>query len=149
MFVGAAALVLGIVGAAVVLTTRSAAISVGVASSPGATTSAVAVEPVTSASQAPQVSPATSTLASSVTPSKTITLRLKSQPEGVEVWDGSKKLGMTGEDLELPRGDAKVTLTLKKAGYQSTPYTFTPSDNLIDAVILKVAAKAPSEFGTL
>lgn len=63
------------------------------------------------------------------------------------MWEGTKKLGLTGEDLEFPRGDAEIKLTLKKAGYQPMPYPFTPNDNVIDAVILKVAAKAPAEYG--
>ena len=73
---------------------------------------------------------------------KTITLTVQSVPERVDVFRDDEKLGTVPDDvIELPRGDAEVTLRLEAEGYKPSTITVTPSQN---AVVSAKLAKKPA-----
>jgi hypothetical protein len=65
-----------------------------------------------------------------------VKLKIRTQPPDAEVWMGNEKLGTADDDLKLERGDAKVTLTIKKPGYLPKELVVTPSSDVAEAVVL-------------
>jgi serine/threonine-protein kinase len=58
----------------------------------------------------------------------------------VEIWQGTTKLGTSAAPLKLKRGDDKVKLTVKAAGFAPQDVEVTPSESQKVAVTLKKAA---------
>ncbi|MBK8943434.1 MAG: serine/threonine protein kinase [Polyangiaceae bacterium] len=145
---GGAFAVVGVVVAA--LAARQDAPS---ASSPAAAAStevsAAPTEPTAPAPAGPTVTPtvAEATSAQPIAPSKEVKLVIKTLPEGAEVWRGKDKLGNAGDPLTLPRGAEKIELLLKKNGYLPHKLTVTPSDDVLEAITLKVAPRTRPEHG--
>ena len=110
---------------------------------PSATTEASVVPtiaPVTTASAAP-----TTTAPPAL--SDKIELRIQATPEGMEVFLGERKLGTAPGPIDLPRGDAPLTLTFAAKGYQSKNLPITPSQNVLIPMTLDkstTVAKPPS-----
>lgn len=98
------------------------------------------IAPVTTASAAPS---ATATPAIS----DKIELRIQATPEGMDVFLGERKLGTAPGPIELPRGEAPLTLTFAAKGYQSKNLPITPSQNVLIPMTLdksSTVAKPPS-----
>ena len=110
---------------------------------PSATTEASVVPtiaPVTTASAAPTTTAPTAL-------SDKIELRIQATPEGMEVFLGERKLGTAPGPIDLPRGDAPLTLTFAAKGYQSKNLPITPSQNVLIPMTLDkstTVAKPPS-----
>ena len=98
--------------------------------------------PTRAESAAPTIEPAPSAStresAAPVSPG-VVRLRLKTSPPDAEVFMGNVKLGLATSELEIPRGDATITLTVKRAGYATATVEVTPRHDVADAVILKPA----------
>jgi serine/threonine-protein kinase len=91
---------------------------------------------------APSVAPAVSASAST---SAEVELTIETNVSGeVDVWLGTEKLGSAPGIVKLPRGDAKLTLTLKAAGYAPVEIGVTPSaSRVVSASLVRLPAAAP------
>jgi serine/threonine-protein kinase len=138
---GGRTLVYGAVGGAVLL----ASIGVGlgmrqkeppppvVAALPVATSAPKPVEtapPTVTPSAAPEVAPAE------------VELRVESTPRLVEVYLGATKLGTSAEPVKLKRGEGKVKLTFKAAGYAAQDVEVSASASGVATVTLVKSAPA-------
>jgi serine/threonine-protein kinase len=62
-------------------------------------------------------------------PPKRITVHVKSDPAGAEVWLLDDRKGVTPLDFELPRGGDKIELTLRHEGYEQGNAAFFPVED--------------------
>ncbi len=107
-----------------------------------ATATATATGPIVSPSGEPS---ATATPSAAPTPAA-VKLKLKITPADSEVFAGTKRLGLATDALELPRGTAPVKLKIKHEGYLDGSLDVTPSDDVVDALILKPAPRKEYTF---
>jgi hypothetical protein len=107
--------------------------------------SAITAEAIATA--APSVVPAvTAATSASVAPEPAdVELTIETNvPKGVDVLLDGKSIGSAPGVVKLPRGDAKVTLTLKAPGYVPAEVHVTPSANgVVSAPLTKAAVHAP------
>jgi serine/threonine-protein kinase len=73
---------------------------------------------------------------------RTVEIAVRSRPEGADVLQGTTVLGRTNTKLSFPRGDAEVTLTLRKAGHEDKTVKLTPDrDRDLELELAQVARK--------
>jgi serine/threonine protein kinase len=93
---------------------------------------------------APVAMPAPSAASSATVPTaalpETVELRVQATPENIEVYLGERKLGAAPGPLQLPRGDAPLTVTFSAKGYQSKNVPITPSQNVLIPISLDKSA---------
>jgi hypothetical protein len=77
----------------------------------------------------------------------TVEITVQSTPAGAEIFQGTTKLGVAPGPVSLPRGDAKVKLTVKAATYAPATVEVTPSDNATLFVTLQKTAAKPGKPG--
>jgi len=136
----AAVAALGLVGgaAAVVLATRSQPAPHAPVLSTG--TPSATVEP--SASLVP-IGSASGSAATSTDVSVTIT----TNAPGASVWLEGRRLGDVSTAVQLPRGSAKVTLTVKAEGYTPSTVEVSPTQDVTAAVTLAKVPSVPASTG--
>lgn len=155
--VAAAALALGCgIAAFVLLGNKREQPAPSVAQESVQSTATVAATPVVTASAPAEAtlevtpalssSPASAASAAAVPVPSTVKLVVRSNPDKAEVWLDKKKLGLSDEELTLPRGDQELVLNIRKNGYAPKTLKVVPSKDLADAVILVPQARQ-TEYG--
>ena len=66
-----------------------------------------------------------------------VELTIEATPKGVEVWQGTQKLGTTAAPVKIKRADGKVKLTFKAPGYQPQDMEVAASASTVVPVTLK------------
>jgi hypothetical protein len=97
------------------------------------------------ASAAPTVAPVPTLVAvpvpsASAAVADKIKLSIQATPANLDVFLGTERLGAAPGPIDLPRGDAPLSLTFSAKGYQSKNVPITPSQNLLIPISLDKSA---------
>jgi serine/threonine-protein kinase len=95
---------------------------------------------------APEVAPARAP-----EPPEPVEIVVQAVPAGVDIYRGDERLGAAPGPVRLARGDAKVTLTLRAAGYKPADVEVVPTANAVVAVTLQkpTVTKKPAALGEI
>ena len=74
-----------------------------------------------------------------------VTIEIRSTPALVDVFLGDEKIGTSAAPLHLARGDGRIKLTAKAAGYNVADIEVTPNENGFISVTLSKPAPTPSK----
>jgi serine/threonine-protein kinase len=141
LFVGAGVMVAGAIAAAIFALRPAAPVTLPVVATPQPT---VLVAP----SATTVVAPVATVVPAPVGLPPEVELTIDSTPKEVEIYQGKDRLGTSARPLRLKRGDEKMKLTFKAAGYAPQDLEIAPSaDSHVAISLVKIGAGAKKKPG--